>query len=255
MKVSIKKPAQTSLGLQRRTFVMLGMMRSGSNLLERQLGLLEDVRCHGELFNPTFVGLDVMQGKVQQGYTRESVKERDADEAGFLKKLDAACDRPVMGLRLFLDHSGPMTSRLLYDPAVKKIVLSRHLLESYVSLLVARETNVWLTTKEASGTSRPVTVEINKLINYSLRQSLYYNDILSVLHQTGQDYRMVDYSEVNDLGMLNGLAEFIGSGHRFRKVEQPIKRQNPGSLADKIVDFPKLKEELKKRQMLRWFGG
>lgn len=255
MKVSIRKPAQTSIGLQRQTFVMLGMMRSGSNLLERQLGLLKDVRCHGELFNPSFVGLDVMQGREQQGYTRESVKERDEDELGFLKKLDAACDRPIMGLRLFLDHSSAMTSRLLHDPAVKKVVLSRHLLESYVSLQVARETNVWLTTKEAVAKPAPVKVEINKLINYSLRQSLYYNDILSVLHQTGQDFRMVDYSEVNDLDMLNGLAEFVGSSHRFRNVEQPIKKQNPGSLADRIVDFPKLKEELKKRQMLRWFGG
>lgn len=255
MKVSIKKPAQTSIGLQRQVFVMVGMMRSGSNLLERQLGLLPDVRCHGELFNPGFVGLDVAQGKVQQGYTRESVKERDEDELGFLKKLDAACDRPIMGLRLFLDHSGPMTARLLYDPAVKKIVLSRHLLESYVSLQVARETNVWMTTKAPAQKPEPVKVEVPKFINYALRQSLFYNDILSVLHQTGQAYRMVDYTEVNDLDRLNDLAEFIGSAHRMDRVEQPIKKQNPGSLADKIVDFPKLKEELKKRQMLRWFGG
>ena len=34
---------------------MIGMMRSGSNLLERQLGMLRDVRCHGELFNPAFM--------------------------------------------------------------------------------------------------------------------------------------------------------------------------------------------------------
>jgi hypothetical protein len=255
VKVSIKKPQQVSLGLGKNVFVMLGMMRSGSNLLERQLGGLPDVRCHGELFNPAFVGLDVMQGKEQQGYTRESVEARNEDELGFLKKLDAACDRPLMGLRLFLDHSAPMTARLLYDPAVKKIVLSRHLLESYVSLQLARETNVWMTTKEPAQRADPIKVEVNKLINYALRQSLYYNDILSVLQQTGQAYRMVDYSEINDLDVLNDLAAFIGSKHRLDKVEQPIKKQNPGKLEDKIVDFAKLKEDLKKRQMLRWFGG
>ena len=133
-------------------------------------------------------------------------------------------------------------------------MLSRHLLESYVSLLVARETNVWISTKEPADKPEPVKVEVNKLVNYALRQSLYYNDILSVLQQTGQPYRMIDYSEVNDLDMLNDLAAFIGSAHRMDKVEQPIKKQNPGSLADKIVDFPKLKEELRKRQMLRWLA-
>jgi hypothetical protein len=255
VKVSIKKPPQTSMGLQKNVFVMVGMMRSGSNLLERQLGGLADVRCHGELFNPAFVGLDVMQGKEQQGYTRESVDQRNEDELGFVKKLDAACDRPIMGLRLFLDHSPQMTARLLYDPAVKKIVLSRHLLESYVSLLLARETDVWMTTKEPVKRADPVKVEINKLINYALRQSLYYNDILSVLQQTGQSYRMIDYSEMNELEMLNDLAAFIGSKHRLAKVEQPLKKQNPGKLEDKVVEFAKLKEDLKKRQMLRWFGG
>jgi hypothetical protein len=29
-------------------------------------------------------------------------------------------------------------------------------------------------------------VEVPKLLNYALRQSLYYNDILSVLHHTGR---------------------------------------------------------------------
>ena len=254
MKVSIKKPKAASLGLQHKTFVMIGMMRSGSNLLERQLGMLPDIRCHGELFNPSFVGFAPGAMKAQAGFTREDTKARNDDELGFLAKVDAACDRPLMGLRLFLDHSPLLTSRLLYDPEVSKIVLSRNLLESYVSLAIARETNVWLTTREASGPPKPIKVELPKLINYALRQSLYYNDILSVLHQTGQDFRMIDYSEIKDLAKVNELASFVGSAHRMARLEEPIKKQNPGTLAEKIIDFPKLQEELKKRQMMRWFG-
>lgn len=52
MKVSIKSPKQGGLQLKHKAFVLVGMMRSGSNFLERQLNLLADVRCHGELFNP-----------------------------------------------------------------------------------------------------------------------------------------------------------------------------------------------------------
>ena len=233
---------------------MIGMMRSGSNLLERQLGMLRDVRCHGELFNPAFIGFAPGAKAAQAGYERENPKARDEDEFGFLGKVDAGCDRPILGMRLFLDHSPAVTARLLYDPQVAKIVLSRNLLESYVSLSIARETNVWLTTDVAQGPPKPIKVELPKLINYSLRQSLFYMDILSVLQQTGQPYRMVDYSEIKNLDLLNDLAGFVGSEHRFRKVEEPIKKQNPGSLADKIVDFPKLQEELKRRQLMRWFS-
>lgn len=255
MKVAIKKPAPAGTGFERQVFVLIGMMRSGSNLLERQLGLLPDVRCHGELYNPAFVGLDVAQGKEQAGYKRDSIEARNADPMGLLTKLDAACDRPVMGLRLFLDHSEPMTARLLYDKSVKKIVLSRNLLESYVSLLIAQKTDQWISTKEAVKPSDPVEVDVPKFINYALRQSLFYNDILTVLHQTGQDYRMVDYTGLNDLALLNKLAKFIGSKHQALQVEEPLKKQNPGTLAEKVIDYPKVVEALKKRRMMRWFAG
>ena len=255
MKVSIKKPKNPSLNLKHRSFVMLGMMRSGSNLLERYLDKLPDVRCHGELFNPAFIGFSSSRGQQGvAGFKRPDVAARAADEEGFLRRVDEACDRPLMGMRLFLDHSPVMTSQLLYDRNVKKVVLSRNLLESFVSLSIARETDVWLTTREAEGPPKPITVDTNKFLNYALRQSLYYNDILSVLQRTGQAYEMVDYTELTDLDRVNAVARFIGSEARLEELDDPIKKQNPGTLAQKIGNYPKLQEELKRRQMLRWFA-
>ena len=37
-------------------FIVLAGMRTGSNLLEANLNTLEGVSCHGEAFNPSFVG-------------------------------------------------------------------------------------------------------------------------------------------------------------------------------------------------------
>jgi hypothetical protein len=146
-----------------------------------------------------------------------------------------------------------MTARLLYDPGVAKVVLSRNLLEAYISLETARETGVWLTTEAAKAPPRPVKVEINKLVTFALRQSLYYNDVQTVLHQTGQRYLQVDYNEIKDLAKLNEIARFVGSEHQFDAVTEPIRKQNPGSLEERILDFPKLLEELKRRQLARWF--
>ncbi|HSI57059.1 MAG TPA: hypothetical protein VLA16_05865 [Ideonella sp.] len=253
MKVSIKAPKQTSLGLTHKGFVLIGMMRSGSNFIERQLNLLPDVRCHGELFNPAFIGFSHESGKSHVGYQRTDTALRAADELAFLKKVDAACDREIMGSRLFLDHSAPMTARILYDPAIRKVVLSRNLLEAYVSLTTAQETGVWLTTDSPKDKPKPAKVEMHKLMTFALRQSLYYNDIQTVLNQTGQTYLQIDYNEIKDLGKLNEVARFIGSKHQFETVVEPIQKQNPGTLEERILDYPKLMEEMRKRQIARWF--
>jgi LPS sulfotransferase NodH len=251
LKISIKPPQNKKPVFGRPAFLLVGMMRSGSNFLERQLNLLPDLRCHGELFNLSFIGLS-HQAKVP-GYTRDNPEARNSDEEAFVRAVDQACDRPIIGLRLFLDHSAPMTARLLYDPAVKKVVLSRNLLEAYISLETARETGVWLTTEAAKAPAKPVKVDINKLVTFSLRQSLYYNDVQTVLHQTGQSYLQIDYNDIKNLDKLNEIANFVGSAHRFNQVSEPIQKQNPGSLEERIVDFPKLVEELKRRQLARWF--
>ena len=253
MKISIKTPQNRNPVFQRPAFLLVGMMRCRSNFLERQLNLLPDVRCHGELFNTAFVGFSHEASGRPEGYKREDTAARNADEEGFIAKVDQACDRRIIGLRLFLDHSAHMTARLLHDPNVVKVVLSRNLLEAYISLETARETGVWLTTESAKAPPKPVKVEINKLVTFALRQSLYYNDVQTVLHQTGQRYLQVDYNEIKDLAKLNEIARFIGSGHQFDTVSEPIRKQNPGSLEERILDFPKLLEELKRRQLARWF--
>lgn len=253
MKISIKTPQNKKPVFARPAFLLVGMMRSGSNFLERQLNLLPDVRCHGELFNPAFIGLSHESAGRPAGYTRDDPNARNADEDAFIEKVDQACDRRVIGLRLFLDHSAQMTSRLLHDPNVVKVVLSRNLLEAYISLETARETGVWLTTEAAKAPPKPVKVDINKLVTFALRQSLYYNDVQTVLHQTGQRYLQIDYNEIKSLGKLNEIARFVGSQHQFQSVSEPIQKQNPGSLEERIVDFQKLLEELKRRQLARWF--
>lgn len=253
MKISIKPPKNAQPVFTRPAFLLVGMMRSGSNLLERQLNLLPDLRCHGELFNNAFIGFTHEQAGRPAGYTRDNPNARNVDEDGFIEKVDRACDRRVIGLRLFLDHSAAMTSRLLYDRNVAKVVLSRNLLEAYISLETARETGVWLTTEAARTPPKPVKVDINKLVTFALRQSLYYNDVQTVLHQTGQRYLQVDYNEAKNLAKLNEIARFVGSEHQFQSVAEPIQKQNPGSLEERIADFPKLLEELKRRQLARWF--
>ena len=254
MKVAIKPPVNRRLVVDRPSFVMVGMMRSGSNFLERQLNLLPSVRCHGELFNPHFIGFAANYGGRFLGYQRNDMAQRNADPVGFMNQVLAASDRQQCGLRMFLDHDPKVMSEVLYHPGVRKVVLTRNLLDAYVSLQIARETDVWLTTAEPpSEAPHRVHVEAADLVQFALRQSMFYNDVLTLLHRSGQPYFHIDYSEIKDLARLNALTEFLGVPDRLQAVEEPIQRQNPGEQRDKIANYPQLVEALRKRSMARWF--
>lgn len=253
MRVSIKPPAEARLEVNRPVFMMVGMMRSGSNFLERKIGMLPSVRCHGELFNPHFVGLSADHGDHCIGFQREDIHARNKDPIGFLNRLILASDRQQMGFRMFLDHDAGAMSEALYHPGVKKVVLTRNLLDSFVSLEIARETDVWLTTESRKTEPDRVHIDINELTSFALRQSLFYNDVLTILQRTGQPYFHIDYSEIKDIEVLNDLASFLGVPDRFTSDEEPIKRQNPGRQQDKITNYEDLVKQMRDRRLARWF--
>ena len=254
MKLSIKPPSPSRLLVEKPSFVIVGMMRSGSNFLERSLNMLPSVRCHGELFNPKFTGFAADMGKTYLGYARDDVQARNEDGVELLNQVLAASDRQTCGFRIFLDHDPVVMAEAIYNPAVKKIILTRNLLESFVSLLIARETDVWLTTHKAKdGHVERVHVNVDELTTFALRQSFFYNDVQTILHRTGQPYYQIDYTEIKDVQRLNGLAEFLGVDDRFEDLKEPIQRQNPGALKEKILNYQAMLDNLRQRGMARWF--
>lgn len=254
MKVSIKPPQAPRLHINRPAFVIVGMMRSGSNFLERTLNLLPSVRCHGELFNPRFIGLAADMGAEHLGYRRQHVGDRLADPVGMLQRLINDCDRSVCGFRLFLDHEPNATAEALYHPGVRKVLLTRNLLEAFVSLLIARDTNVWITTHKAAPDHEPrVLVDVEEFMAFALRQSCYYSEVQAILNRTGQPHVQIDYSQIKQPEHLNRLAEFLGVPDRFDAVQEPIERQNPGALHEKIINYQSLVQALRRRGMARWF--
>ncbi|MCA0177122.1 MAG: sulfotransferase [Proteobacteria bacterium] len=254
MKVCIQPPQPPRLQIQRPAFVIVGMMRSGSNFLERTLNLLPSVRCHGELFNPKFIGLAADLGAEHLGYHRYQVASRRENPLGMLRQLIDGNDRQTCGFRLFLDHEPLAMAEVLYHPGVRKVLLTRNYLESFVSLLIARRSNIWLTTHKAAQDHDPrVHVDVDALIEFTLRQSCFYNDVLTILHSSGQDHMQIDYSEIKSSAHLNRLTAFLGVSDRVDTVEEPIERQNPGAVRDKILNFQPLVDALRQRGMARWF--
>lgn len=78
-------------------FVVFAEMRTGSNFLETNLNAFDGVSCHGEAFNPFFIGYpnrDNILGVTQQA--------RDAKPELLLREIRNTPD--LSGFRYFHDH-------------------------------------------------------------------------------------------------------------------------------------------------------
>src|SRR6056297_3573060 len=120
-------------------FVIFAEMRTGSNYLEATLNDLPDIDCKGELYNPTFMG----------HHTTFEMHGIDMDrrEQAPLDLLEAvirnAGDDALPGFRFFHDHDPRVLERVLPDPRIAKVILTRNPLDSYVSRRIASETGQW----------------------------------------------------------------------------------------------------------------
>ena len=105
-------------------FVIFAEMRTGSNFLEANLNQFDDIECHGEAFNPHFIGYP-NQAEVL-GVTQAM---RDADPQRLIDTIKSG-SKGLGGFRFFHDHDARALELCLDDPRCAKVVLTRNPLES-----------------------------------------------------------------------------------------------------------------------------
>lgn len=210
------------------SFVMLADMRTGSNFLEANLNALDGVTCHGEVFNPHFIG--ALNKTELFGLDRT---HRDTDPAAMLARLREKTPG-LSGFRYFHGHDLRVFDLVLNDPACAKIVLNRNPLETYVSLKIARDTNQWkLTNSKRHVTARPRFDGAEFEAHLTAAQE-FQSVILNRLQLTGQTAFYIDYDDIQDVDILNGLAQWLGVAGRLKAPDYTLKKQNPEALGDKV---------------------
>ena len=92
-----------------KSFVVFAEMRTGSNFLEANLNAFEGISCHGEAFNPHFIGYpnatDIL------GVDQET---RDTDPNALLSAIRNT-STGLGGFRYFHDHDPRVLDTLLTD--------------------------------------------------------------------------------------------------------------------------------------------
>jgi LPS sulfotransferase NodH len=215
-------------------FVILAGMRTGSNFLEANLNEYPGLMCHGELFNPHFIG---HAGKTSLfGMTLE---EREADPLALIRRVREKTEG-LAGFRLFHDHDPRVLQAVLADPAAAKIVLSRNSLDSYVSLKIAGETGQWRLGDMRHAKSARVAFDRAEFAAYLAKIRAYQDALIRQLQVTGQTAFFVTYEDVGEVEVMNGLARFLGVAGDRKATSGKTKKQNPEDLQTKVTNYPQM---------------
>jgi Sulfotransferase family len=184
---------------------------------------------YGEVFNPHFIGK-----KEQMSLFGISIAERDADPLRLWRELRLQT-QGIAGFRFFNDHDPRILAAVMDDPACAKIILTRNPLESYVSWKIARQTGQWKLTHARK--LRPISPVAFDAVEFEAHLSTiqtFQRRLLADLQTRGQTAFYLDYDDLGDVAVLNGLAAYLGVEARLEAPDATLKKQNPGDLAEKL---------------------
>ncbi len=212
-------------------FIILAEMRTGSNLLEEILNSFDGVICHGEAFNPSFVG-----HKNTPTLLGMDIAQREADPLELIRRMkeDASA---LPSFRFFHDHDPRVLAHCLTDQRCAKVVLTRNPLESYVSLQIAAQTGQWkLGDLKNQKASSKVAFDAAAFEKHLEIVQGFQMLVMHSLQATGQTAFYLDYEDLLDIEVLNGLAAFLQVEARIEAIPKTLKKQNPDELTQKVTN-------------------
>lgn len=220
-------------------FVIFAEMRTGSNVLERNLRQLKAVKVCGEAFNPDFIGHPKWESLYDIGF-----EQRLADPLQLLDNM-AASKNILPGFRFFFDHDPRVVDSMLSDPRCGKIILTRNPLDSYISVKLATNTDTWVMTHMTHGKSVKVNFMAKAFDEFLDQRIGFQQRIQRALQVTGQTAFYLRYEDINDLDVLNGVAAFLGVEDRIDGVQKQLMPQYPIPMEEKVQNFDEMQNYLK----------
>ncbi len=217
-------------------FTIFGAMRTGSNLLEHSLNQYEGLAGHGELYNPHFIGKPE-----RREFLAIPLADRNADPIGLLHRLIDAAPDTIPGFRIFDNHDRRIIDFAARDPNCAKIILTRAPIDSFISLEIAQVTGQWMLVKDENRRVAKMRFDPEKYEAYLAKRKAHYAFIRRAAQEAGQPVFEIDYEDLTELSVLNGLARFIGSSEVKARLPDKIRRQNPPAWEDKVENVKELR--------------
>ncbi|WP_425100755.1 sulfotransferase family 2 domain-containing protein [Tropicibacter sp. S64] len=220
-------------------FVVFAEMRTGSNFLEANLNAMAGITCHGEAFNPHFIGYPKSDDIL--GITQE---ERDFAPERLLEAIRTQTPGGIGGFRFFHDHDPRVLETLLTDARIAKIILTRNPADSYVSKKIAQATGQWKLTNVKKRKDAKVHFDAAEFEAHLADLQAFQVTLMKALQTTAQTAFYVDYDDLQDVEVMNGLARWLGAAGSLDSLNTALKRQNPEPASEKVHNFEEMATSL-----------
>lgn len=222
------------------SFVIFAEMRTGSNFLESNLDLFPGLQTFGEAFNPYFIVRPDMPELFGI-----NVETRNADPVTLFDRMKKK-SVGIPGFRFFHDHDRRIFERVIEDPACAKVVLTRNFVDAYVSRAIARETNQWALSNVKHAKKAKILFDAVEFEAQLGEIKAFQLEILARLQKSGQTAFYINYDDIRDLDVINGLARFLGEKVVLEALASKFKKQNPEPLRDKVRNYVALEKAVAK---------
>lgn len=220
------------------SFIVFAEMRTGSNFLETNLNEFDGITCHGEAFNPHFIGYP--NNSEILGVTQAM---RNGDPARLISTITEQT-AGIGGFRFFHDHDPRALELSLANRRCAKIILTRNPVDSYVSWKIAQATGQWKLTDVKRRKSEKARFDAVEFKAHLEALQSFQVQVLKALQASGQTAFYVAYEDLQDLDVMNGLAQFLGVDEVLESLNKSLKRQNPSPLSQKVSNFDEMQGAL-----------
>ncbi|MDF3349824.1 nodulation protein NodH [Sulfitobacter sp. KE34] len=220
------------------SFVVFAEMRTGSNFLEANLNAFAGIACHGEAFNPFFMGYPKSEPilGVDQATRDENPKKLLAAIRG---QQDA-----LGGFRYFHDHDPRVFDEIIEDQRCAKIVLTRNPVDSYVSWKIAQATGQWKLTDMKAQKVAQAVFDADEFSAHLDALQQFQITLLNRLQTSGQTAFYVAYEDLQSVEVMNGLARYLGVDEQLEGLDKNLKKQNPSPISAKVSNYDEMLEAL-----------
>ncbi|WP_295038858.1 nodulation protein NodH [Sulfitobacter sp.] len=220
------------------SFVVFAEMRTGSNFLEANLNAFAGIACHGEAFNPFFMGYPKSEPilGVDQATRDENPKKLLAAIRG---QQDA-----LGGFRYFHDHDPRVFDEIIEDQRCAKIVLTRNPVDSYVSWKIAQATGQWKLTDMKAQKVAQTVFDADEFSAHLDALQQFQITLLNRLQTSGQTAFYVAYEDLQSVEVMNGLARYLGVDEQLEGLDKNLKKQNPSPISAKVSNYDEMLEAL-----------
>jgi LPS sulfotransferase NodH len=225
--------------------VVIGMARSGTNLLVSLLNSHPEALFYGEIFHERSIRtFDREIELIEASYGQNAQAMRDRDPAGFLEIFFryARQDRKILGFKIFANHFPEVQNQLIQDPACRVLLLERqNRLAAFSSAQIGQQTGVWHTTGKAPETVK-IDFSASEFSRFCKFTDRTYKDVRERLDRRGE-YLDLRYQDLLLDGTHVAIKRHLDIAEAPR-LSSPLTKQNPARPIDRFMNPDEVRRSL-----------